>query len=49
MMTGQILSGVSPIIAVKYQIMVMCMILVSSGIPTAVYLELLQKGNECQN
>ena len=43
MMTGQILSGVSPIIAVKYQIMVMCMILVSSGISTAVYLKLLQK------
>jgi putative ABC transport system permease protein len=43
MMTGQILSGVSPIIAVKYQIMVMCMILVSSGISTAIYLKLLQK------
>ena len=26
MMTGQILSGVSPLIAVRYQIMVMCMI-----------------------
>jgi len=45
MMTGQILSGISPIIAVKYQIMVMCMILVSSGISTALYLKLLQKGN----
>jgi len=44
MMTGQILSGISPIIAVKYQIMVMCMILVSSGISTAVYLKLLNKG-----
>ncbi len=42
MMTGQILSGVSPIIAVKYQIMVMCMILISSGISTAIYLKLLQ-------
>jgi putative ABC transport system permease protein len=48
MMTGQILSGVSPIIAVKYQIMVMCMILVSSGISTAIYLKLLEKGNGCQ-
>jgi len=43
MMTGQILSGISPIIAVKYQIMVMCMILVSSGISTAIYLKLLKK------
>ena len=43
MMTGQILSGVSPLIAVKYQIMVMCMILVSSGISTAMYLKLLEK------
>ena len=49
MMTGQILSGISPIIAVKYQIMVMCMILVSSGISTAMYLKLLEKGNKCQN
>ena len=43
MMTGQILSGISPIIAVKYQIMVMCMILASGGLSTAVYLKLLQK------
>ncbi len=43
MMTGQILSGVSPIIAVKYQIMVMCMILSSSGISTAIYLKLIEK------
>jgi putative ABC transport system permease protein len=43
MMTGQILSGVSPIIAVKYQIMVMCMVLSSSGISTALYLKLLEK------
>lgn len=42
MMTGQILSGVSPIIAVKYQIMVMCMIISSSGISTAIYLKLLE-------
>ena len=38
MMTGQILSGISPIIAVKYQIMVMCMILASGGLSTALYL-----------
>jgi putative ABC transport system permease protein len=43
MMTGQILSGVSPIIAVKYQIMVMCMILASGGLSTAVYLKILQR------
>lgn len=43
MMTGQILSGVSPLIAVKYQIMVMCMVLASSGISTAIYLTLLVK------
>ena len=43
MMTGQILSGVSPLIAVKYQIMVMCMILASSGISTAVYLKIVEK------
>jgi putative ABC transport system permease protein len=43
MMTGQILSGVSPLIAVKYQIMVMCMILASSGLSVALYLTLLKK------
>jgi putative ABC transport system permease protein len=43
MMTGQILSGVSPMIAVKYQIMVMCMVLSSSGISTAIYLSLVVK------
>jgi len=45
MMTGQILSGVSPFIAVKYQIMVMCMIIASSGISTAIYLKLIEKYN----
>ena len=38
MMTGQILSGVSPLIAVRYQIVVMCMVLGSAGISTAIYL-----------
>lgn len=42
MMTGQILSGVSPLIAVRYQIVVMCMILGSAGIATAIYLWLLK-------
>ena len=43
MMTGQILSGVDPIIAVRYQIMVMFMVLGSSGISTILYL--LQRKN----
>lgn len=42
MMTGQILSGVSPLIAVRYQIMVMCMILGASGIATAYFLVLVK-------
>ena len=40
MMTGQILSGVSPLIAARYQIMVMCMIFASAGISTAIFLAL---------
>lgn len=43
MMTGQILAGVDPIIAVKYQIMVMCMIILSSGLSTAIYLKMIAK------
>jgi len=46
MMTGQILSGVSPLIAVKYQIMVMLMVISSSGLSTATYLKLLQKDHD---
>jgi putative ABC transport system permease protein len=38
MMSGQILSGVDPLIAVRYQIMVMLMILSSAGISSAIYL-----------
>ncbi|WP_439135933.1 ABC transporter permease [Pseudomaricurvus sp.] len=38
MMTGQILSGVSPLIAVRYQIMIMAMLLGSSGLGIAVFL-----------
>ena len=41
-MTGMILSGISPMIAVKYQIMVMCMIFGSTGISSAIYLVLMQ-------
>jgi putative ABC transport system permease protein len=43
MMTGQILSGVDPLVAVRYQIMVMLMILGSAGISVAIYLLLLKK------
>lgn len=38
MMTGQILSGVEPLIASRYQIVVMCMLFGSSGISAACYL-----------
>ena len=38
MMTGQILSGVDPLIAVRYQIMVMCMVYGATGISTAMFL-----------
>jgi len=38
MMTGQILSGVDPTIAVRYQIVVMCMVLGSAGISVISYL-----------
>ncbi len=38
MMTGQILSGVSPMVAARYQIIVMCMIFSSAGISTAIFL-----------
>lgn len=40
MMTGQILSGVDPIIAVRYQIMVMWMIFGSGGLAAVMYLVL---------
>ena len=43
MMTGQILSGVSPLIAVRYQIMVMCMIFGAAGLSTACFLALIGK------
>lgn len=38
MMTGQILSGVSPLLAVRYQIVVMCMIFGSAGLSSAMFL-----------
>ncbi len=38
MMTGQILSGVDPLVAVRYQIMVMCMVFGSGGLGAVLYL-----------
>jgi putative ABC transport system permease protein len=38
MMTGQILSGVSPVVAAHYQIVVMCMLFGSAGLSTACFL-----------
>ncbi len=40
MMTGQILSGIEPMVAVRYQIMVMCMVFGSGGLGAALYLAL---------
>lgn len=42
MMTGQILSGVSPLVAVRYQIMVMAMIFGASGLSVLLFLRLLR-------
>ena len=44
MMTGQILSGISPLVAARYQIMVMCMIYGSAGVASACYLRLIKTG-----
>ena len=43
MMTGQILSGVSPLVAARYQIVVMCMIFAASGISTALFLAIIRR------
>ena len=43
MMTGQILSGVSPLVAVRYQIVVMCMVFSSAGISSALFLVLSKR------
>jgi len=42
MMTGQILSDVPPLIAARYQIMVMCMVFGAAGISAACFLVLAQ-------
>lgn len=43
MMTGQVLAGVSPLIAARYQIMIMCMLVASSGFSVAIFLRLRQR------
>lgn len=43
MMTGQILSGVSPLIAARYQIMVMLMIFAATGLSTALFLYVISR------
>jgi putative ABC transport system permease protein len=48
MMTGQILSGVSPLIAARYQIMVMCMIFGSAGIATALFIHFAREDHKQQ-
>ncbi len=40
MMTGQILAGVDPLVATRYQIVVMCMVFGAGGLGAAVYLVL---------
>ncbi len=42
-MTGQIISGVDPVVAARYQIMIMAAILISSAISIIVYLSLRMK------
>ena len=43
MMTGQILSGVDPLVAVRYQIVVMAMVMGSAGISVILYLMFMKK------
>lgn len=43
MMTGQILSGISPLIAARYQIVVMCMVFSAAGTGSAIFLTMARK------
>ena len=43
MMTGQVLSGVSPFIAARYQIMVMMMLFSATGLSAAIFLAFCQQ------
>lgn len=42
MMTGQVLAGIEPLIAARYQIMVMCMMFASSGLSASLCLSLIE-------
>ncbi|WP_370661081.1 ABC transporter permease [Psychrosphaera algicola] len=44
-MTGQILSGVEPYIAARYQILVMTMVFSATGLTVFVFMYLLAKTN----
>lgn len=43
LMTGQILAGVSPLIAARYQILVMLMVYTAAGLAAAVFLEAVRR------
>ncbi len=49
MMTGQILSGVSPLLAVRYQIVVMCMIFGVTGLSSAGFLQWVARDSPSLN
>jgi putative ABC transport system permease protein len=49
MMTGQILSGIAPPMAARYQIMVMCMVFGSAGISSAIFLMLVKNFQKREN
>ncbi len=46
MMTGQLLAGISPLIATRYQMMVMCMLFGASGLAAAMFLTLLVRDHD---
>jgi len=43
MMTGQVLSGIDPLVAARYQIVVMCMLFGASGLSAAFYVRLASR------
>lgn len=49
MMTGQILSGVSPLIAARYQIMVMLMVYAATGLSSVLFLIIIKTDIEKHN
>ncbi len=48
-MTGQVLSGISPLLAVRYQIVVLSMIFGSAGISSAIFLKVISSKKELFN